>query len=563
MPGEADAQGWNAPGPGRGAPRQQQAPQATYPPQAEVPPYAQGMQADPYAVAPPPGTAQQAAYPYYAAPQYDPYAQAPGVPSQAQAQAYAAPGYAPSAGAAPAAFDQWPGPDRRALDLASYTPAGGAGLQAEFGAGRHAQHHFSPPQTTGDEWSVQGGFAHGAHHGLDAAHDPGAYPTRGGHGGLEQTYADDDGYETTEPRRGRRMLSVLASAVVIGGGLAYAYSSLIASRPDSAPPVVKSAEGPFKVKPSDPGGKQFAHSDSKIMGRLGEDAAGGDPASSPSSSSEVDATGARKVPVLVVGRDGSIQGPASAASSAPSSGAAAPTVSVPGMTVVDALGGGATRPGPIAASPEKPETNTPETKAARAAPAQEREEPVAAAAQSSAKKPVVVSKAVPTSSPDTTQSISDTRSEPGAATASPTKASATKTAAASATVAPSATPPRAAAPADTEPSAPAQSAAAATPAPDSSSGPSSSSVTGYVAVLASVPASANSRVEALKQFANMQEKYGALLQDKTPDVKEANLGAKGTYHRLLVGPPGSRDAANALCIQLKAQGYSDCWVTAY
>jgi cell division septation protein DedD len=86
---------------------------------------------------------------------------------------------------------------------------------------------------------------------------------------------------------------------------------------------------------------------------------------------------------------------------------------------------------------------------------------------------------------------------------------------------------------------------------------------GYVAVLASVPASGSSRIDALKQFADMQQKYTTILQNKTPDVQEADLGTKGTYHRLLVGPPGSRETASQVCTQLKAQGYSGCWVTAY
>jgi cell division septation protein DedD len=86
---------------------------------------------------------------------------------------------------------------------------------------------------------------------------------------------------------------------------------------------------------------------------------------------------------------------------------------------------------------------------------------------------------------------------------------------------------------------------------------------GYVAVLASVPASGSSRMDALKQFADMQQKYGSILSNKTPDIQEANLGEKGTYHRLMVGPPGSRDSASSVCTQLKAEGYSGCWVTAY
>ena len=66
-----------------------------------------------------------------------------------------------------------------------------------------------------------------------------------------------------------------------------------------------------------------------------------------------------------------------------------------------------------------------------------------------------------------------------------------------------------------------------------------SSGAGFVAVLSSQ----KSRMDALKIFANMQEKYGNVLSSRTPDVQEANLGEKGVWYRLVVGPPGSRDAA--------------------
>ena len=47
------------------------------------------------------------------------------------------------------------------------------------------------------------------------------------------------------------------------------------------------------------------------------------------------------------------------------------------------------------------------------------------------------------------------------------------------------------------------------------------------------------------------------LSNKTPDVQEADLSARGlgTMYRLVVGPPGSRDAANGVCSQLKTAGY--------
>lgn len=86
--------------------------------------------------------------------------------------------------------------------------------------------------------------------------------------------------------------------------------------------------------------------------------------------------------------------------------------------------------------------------------------------------------------------------------------------------------------------------------------------TGFVAVLASVPRSDTSRIDALKRFADMQQKYGSALAGKTPDIASATL-AKGPYDRLVVGPPGSREEASNVCSQLKAQGYKDCWVTSY
>ena len=123
------------------------------------------------------------------------------------------------------------------------------------------------------------------------------------HGGtVEQTYAEEDAYDVEPPRsRGRKFAMVLLGAVIAGGGLTYAYSSLLGTPSDGTPPVVKGAEGPFKVKPSDPGGKQFAHADSKIMGRLGE---GGE---SPAAS-DAEVSGTRKVPVLTVGRR-AVRGP--------------------------------------------------------------------------------------------------------------------------------------------------------------------------------------------------------------------------------------------------------------
>ncbi len=86
---------------------------------------------------------------------------------------------------------------------------------------------------------------------------------------------------------------------------------------------------------------------------------------------------------------------------------------------------------------------------------------------------------------------------------------------------------------------------------------------GYVVVLASIPYSTSSGVDALKQYADLQAKLPDILAGHMPDVRIADLGSKGKYHRLLVGPQMSREDANRLCSKLRVAGYRSCWVTAY
>jgi len=124
-------------------------------------------------------------------------------------------------------------------------------------------------------------------------------------------------------------------------------------------------------------------------------------------------------------------------------------------------------------------------------------------------------------------------------------------------------------PAQVAPPAPAPPAArpiviaAASPAPAVVADAAPAPVTAPVAVLASLPASATSRSQAMQQFADLQQKYTGVLGNKAPDIVEAKVADK-TYNRLVVGPPASRDAAKAVCDQLKTSGYTaDCWVTAF
>lgn len=492
---------------------------------------------DPYAPSFEPYTAAPAAPQRAAQPVYQP--QAPQQAYQPQAaQPYAQHGYgAPDPRVQPQ--QQWsPQPaNARGFEAGNYLahPAA-ASAQANYRSADPRQHDSEPAisdwtnsqhangqhpngQTQGGH--TQGGMgyefgdAHGGHNDMGFAQAAG--------GELEQGYAEEDGqeYEAEETGRGRRPMMIAAAlvgAIVIGAGFSYGYKAFLGGGATGTPPMVKSAVEPSKTKPADAGGKQFAHTDSKIMGRLGDGAA-------PAAAGEADPNGTRKVSTLVVGRDGSIQAPVTApveeaANAAPAATSPITDAGVPGMMVVDALG-----------------TNKVKTAAAAVAgganAAQAAAQQVAAVAPPSQKVVVTPPPAAAKVLPEATGSI-----EPQAAAPAPAPKKIKKVAAA--------------APAAVNDAAPAA-------APSVASG----ATNGFVAVLASVPKSASSNMDALKRFADLQQKYGNVLGGKTPVVADANLGTKGQYHRLVVGPPGSREQASGLCAQMKALGYADCWVTAY
>src|SRR5262249_45070595 len=71
--------------------------------------------------------------------------------------------------------------------------------------------------------------------------------------------------------------------------------------------------------------------------------------------------------------------------------------------------------------------------------------------------------------------------------------------------------------------------------------------------------SQRSEADAQAAFRSVQSKYSSVLGDRQLVVRRADLGAKGTYYRAMVGPFPSRDQAVQLCASLKAAG-GDCVV---
>ena len=67
-------------------------------------------------------------------------------------------------------------------------------------------------------------------------------------------------------------------------------------------------------------------------------------------------------------------------------------------------------------------------------------------------------------------------------------------------------------------------------------------------------ASEHSEAEAESAFHTLQAKYPNQLGGREPIVRRADLGAKGTYYRALVGPFASMEQAAGVCSSLKAAG---------
>lgn len=63
-----------------------------------------------------------------------------------------------------------------------------------------------------------------------------------------------------------------------------------------------------------------------------------------------------------------------------------------------------------------------------------------------------------------------------------------------------------------------------------------------------------SQADANAAWAAYKAKHAALLAGYSPDVKQADLGAKGTWYRLRVAGFSDREVATALCARLKGDG---------
>jgi cell division septation protein DedD len=91
-------------------------------------------------------------------------------------------------------------------------------------------------------------------------------------------------------------------------------------------------------------------------------------------------------------------------------------------------------------------------------------------------------------------------------------------------------------------------------------GPSQSASAGDSSIFVVQVASRRSQAMALAAFADLQQKYTSLLGDYQPMIQSADLGNKGVWYRLRVGPLSKKADAAKLCQDLKRAGLRSCLV---
>ena len=339
----------------------------------------------------------------------------------------------------------------------------------------------------------------------------------------------DDGAQVLPARkagmRGRSIFmvgSALLGVVALGGALAFAYKQSGGAMGGGAqPPLVQADSRPVKEPPQQAGGKDFQHKNKLIYERLQN----GD---QPEAEHIVPRQEDLAMPTMP-GANPTAGLPVDAASGPP-----------PAVATVDdpnAAGGGARRVKTLVVRPDGSVMPPPAVPAAEVAPS-------AATPQQVASAELVQPRAAQPQPAPPQQAAAPTPPPPPSAAPVPQPAA----------------PPPAAIAADPQP-------VAAIPAPKSKPKP-------VVAAADPPPQAASSsqylvqigskqnQTEALAAFADMQQKYPTLLASYRPMVQKADLGAKGVWYRLRIGPITDKATASKLCTQLKSQGMPDCLVMA-
>ena len=315
----------------------------------------------------------------------------------------------------------------------------------------------------------------------------------------DQAPVEEEYYEDAQPSRRRIVVMAIAGVAalaVIGTAGAFGYRALVGSSGSTKPPpVIKADTAPSKIVPATTG--KDTQSNKLITDRVNE----------------------RGQSEKLVSRE-----------EQPMDRPTAVALSQSGTQT--ALGSGVVGSEPkkvrtIAIHPDQPVADAaPSSMSSAVAPARSAPAPAPRAAA-----------APPRPAPDTTAEAEE--SAPTRPAPQPRQAASNST---PLSLNPNAAPSRAA----PAPAAPARTAAVA---PQASAPASTGGAGSYVQV-----SSQRSEGEAQSAFRSLQAKFPDQLGGRQPSIHKADLGAKGTYYRAMVGPFASASEASQLCASLKAAG---------
>ena len=297
--------------------------------------------------------------------------------------------------------------------------------------------------------------------------------------------------------------AALLGAIALGGALAVAYRQSGGGLGSEPPPLVQADSSPVKAAPDEPGGKQFPHKNKLIYDRLQN-------ADDPQSEKLVPRQEDVAVPALPGSDTGGTPAAVATTDNAPPT-----TQAVPGAVPVPAVNDPSMDDG----GPRKVKTMVVRPDGS-----------VEAAAVPEVPAEAAQPQAEPQAQPQAQEAVPQAAPPPQPANAAPQETASVP-----------------------EPEAKPKPQQVAAVAPQAAPTPKE-----YVVQVASK----KNQTDALASFADMQQKYPTLLSNYRPIVQKANLGAKGTWYRLRIGPVADKTAANKLCSQLKTQGLPDCLVIA-
>jgi SPOR domain len=370
-----------------------------------------------------------------------------------------------------------------------------------------------------------------------------------GHAAGEGNAADEYYDEPARPRRRNGLVLVMAvcSLIVVGTAGAFGYRAMFnGSVLPTLPPIIKASNGPNKIAPS------YGDAQANTPGQSGGASAGSaehlvsreeQPVSMepPKAAPRVVAT----IPIV------SGENSAQPGTSAP---AASPWPNAPTQTQTPAW------PNPPAAAAASPNSASPTAKAAQTAP----QSPTPSSAPASAEPKRIHTVVIRTDQPGASEAAPSPQEQQAAPASPPRPAARPAQAAKSTTVAASAAAAGSNAPLSIVPGGKGEAAAPAVTHAQAPARPVAVASAGSVGGMVATPSSGGgyavqvtsqrSEAEAHAAFRELRAKYPSQLSGREPIIRRADLGAKGTYYRALVGPFASMAEAAGMCSNLKAAG---------